>query len=115
MIVLAPPLIDSMNNCTNTTIKEYFSQGINLHQKSLTIGILPDSGTTCRTDLTGLNNPFINDWSGDNGESKIQKIGIGLGIGVGVLLLLGLGVIARFWMRSRKERRRIQRSQSRIE
>lgn len=101
--------LDSINNCTNTIITAYFTQGINHHQKSLTIGVLPESGVTCRTDLTGLNNPLIKGWSGENGESKIKKMAIGLGIGVGVLLVVGLSVVARFWMRSRKERRRIQR------
>ena len=39
----------------------------------------------------------------------MKKLGIGLGIGVGVHLLVGLSVIVGFWLRSRKERRRIQR------
>ena len=66
--------LDSINNCTNTIITAYFTQGINHHQKSLTVRVLPESGVTCRTDLAGLNNPLISGWSGDNGERKSKKL-----------------------------------------
>jgi hypothetical protein len=73
------------------------------------LGTLPKNGTVCKTDHTGFNNLFIQQFSefetvyyiGDSGNSKM-RLGLGLGLGLGFPLLVVLIILCGFWNIRRK-------------
>ena len=86
------------NNCTYTTIREFLVTGMEVRNQA-DLGTLPENGTVCTTDHSGLNNVFLQNpvYGPPEPGSNKSKLILGLVLGVGFPVIVGAIVAYGFY------------------
>jgi hypothetical protein len=61
------------------------------------VDTLPQNGTVCYTDHSGMNNIFIQQFSDEDGSTSKRGLELGLGLGLGLILLVSSIIVFGYW------------------
>lgn len=96
------------NNCTTGAIKSYLLNGKLFANGDLFLGTLPSTGSICRSDMTGANNPFLIGQKLDEAQHEVKmfKLALAFGLGLGIPIVLVLSFLAGLCVSSIQLKRR---------